>query len=288
MSHARTIFDWLRPALLAVLLPCCVKQSEYEMLQKENQQLQMRLDQASEQLRLTQVELIAQQARTQQLLDVQAKLQKSEEQLRQTQAEMEALRAEFDKFRTQRRAAMVGKKYPQLSLEDGKVLRDVQITAITAEEVSLRHDEGFLKVALAKTTDDLRWEACYDPQEEQKAARARLLAEGRRLEEKLARDRSTPSSTVPTPRPTANPATVLRQQLATQRQQLNAEFQALAAKNPGALQGPIWDASRPEASPLLNSVSGSRAVLGLSRLQSMRDAINATLSQLREVDPAAR
>jgi hypothetical protein len=29
-------------------------------------------------------------------------------------------------------------------------------------------------------------------------------------------------------------------------------------------------------------------VLGLSRLQSMRDTINATLRQLQEVDPAAR
>lgn len=287
MIIARTIFDRLRPALLAVLLAGCVKQSDYEILQKENQQLQMRLDQANEQLRLTQVELSAQQARSQQLLDVQSKLQKSEEQLQQTQAQMEALKTEFEKFRTQRRAAMVGKKYPQLSLEDGKVLREAQITAITAEEVSFRHDGGFLKVALAKTTDDLRWEACYDPQEEQKAARDRLLAEGKRLEEKLARERSAPASAGAV-KPTVNAATVLHQQLAAQRQQLNAEFQALAAKNPGALQGPVWDSSRPEASPLLNSVSGSRAVLGLSRLQSMRDAINATLSQLRDVDPAAR
>ncbi len=276
----------LLPALIAVLLAGCVKQSDYEILQKENQQLQMRLDQTNEQLRLTQLELSAQQARSQQLLEVQSKLEKSQEQLRQTQAQMDALKVEFDKFRTQRRTAMVGKKYPQLSLEDGKVLRDAQITAITAEEVSFRHDGGFMKVALAKTTDDLRWEACYDPQEEQKAAHDRLLAEGRRLEEKLARDRSTPAPEAATS--TVNAATVLRQQLAAQRQQLNAEFQALAAKNPGALQGPVWDSTRPEASPLLNSVSGSRAVLGLSRLQSMRDTINATLRQLREVDPAAR
>lgn len=276
----------LLPALIAVLLAGCVKQSDYEILQKENQQLQMRLDQTNEQLRLTQLELSAQQARSQQLLEVQSKLEKSQEQLRQTQAQMDALKVEFDKFRTQRRTAMVGKKYPQLSLEDGKVLRDAQITAITAEEVSFRHDGGFMKVALAKTTDDLRWEACYDPQEEQKAAHDRLLAEGRRLEEKLARDRSTPAPEAATS--TVNAATVLRQQLAAQRQQLNAEFQALAAKNPGALQGPVWDSTRPEASPLLNSVSGSRAVLGLSRLQSMRDTINATLRQLQEVDPAAR
>ena len=271
---------------MAVLMAGCVKQSDYEILQKENQQLQMRLDQANEQLRLAQVELSAQQARTVQLLEVQSKFEKSEEQLRQTQAQMEALKAEFDKFRTQRRAAMVGKKYPQLALEDGKVLRDAQITAITAEEVSFRHDGGFMKVALAKTTDDLRWEACYDPQEEQKAARDRLLAEGKRLEEKLARERNAPVTGAP--KPSVNAATLLRQQLAAQRQQLNAEFQTLAAKNPGGLQGPVWDSTRPEASRLLNSVSGSRAVLGLSRLQAMRDAINATLRQLRDVDPAAR
>ena len=81
---------------------------------------------------------------------------------------------------------------------------------------------------------------------------------------------------------------VLRAQLAAQRQTLNTEYQALAAKNAAALRGAQWDSSQPESSPLLSTLSGSRAVLGLSRLQSQRSAILATLQQLRDLDPSAR
>ena len=84
----------------------------------------------------------------------------------------------------------------------------------------------------------------------------------------------------------ASTMTLLNNKLAAQRQQLNAEYQALAARNPTVLKGASWDSARPEASPLLNSVSGSRAVLGLSRLQSLRDAINQTLQQIRSLEPS--
>lgn len=276
-------------ALAWALLPvACVKQSDYEALQKENQALQARIDQMSLQLQQSQADLVAAQTQVLQFQAsqtlTQTQFQTAKQQLEQSEAALSALKAEFDKFRTQRRNAMVGKKYPVLNLDDGKVLRDAQIASINGEEVSFRHDGGFMRVALANTTDDLRWEACYNLQDEQQAANERRMAEARQLE----RLKSVPQKNAGVAKPAVNAVTVLQQQLAAQRQQLNREFQALAAKNPGALSGPIWDSARPEASPLLNTVSGSRAVLGISRLQSLRDVILSTLQQLRDIDPASR
>ncbi|MFN0079200.1 MAG: hypothetical protein ACKVY0_22275 [Prosthecobacter sp.] len=268
-----------------------MKQSDYEVLQKENQQLQLRLDQANEQFRQIQVELSVQQARVLQLMEVHAKLQKSQEQLQQTQDELEALKTEFDKFRTQRRNAMLRKKIPVLNLDGGKVLRDAEITAIKGDELSIQHQDGFIKVALAASSDDLRWEACYDPRNAKLTAREKLLAEARLIDAKRRQEQARPAKTesiVSASSPTHSAIEGLRQQLAAQRSRLNAEFQAMAAKNTAALQSAEWDSSRPEASPLLNSLSGSRAVLGISRLQSLRDAILATLQQLRSLDPASR
>ncbi len=286
---ARKVVVTLFALALGVFLPGCVKQSEYDALQQENQQLQRRLDQANEQARQAQADLSVQQTRVLQLMEVETKLQKTQEQLLQTQDELDALKKEFEKFRTQRRSAMVGKKYPVLSLENGRMLREAEITAIAGEELSIKHQGGALKVALAESSDDLRWEACYSSQEARMSARNKLLAEARRIEANKLREKNQPAK--PTTTPSSSPISVveaLRQQLAAQRRQLNADYQALAAKNSSALQGVAWDSSRPEASPLLNSVSGSRAVLGISRLQSQRDAILTTLQQLRSLDPSSR
>ncbi|MCB1275678.1 hypothetical protein [Prosthecobacter sp.] len=273
--------------LMAVsFLGGCVKKSEYDALQVENQALQARVDQASHQLEQSQTDLATLQAQLQQFGETKSQLQKTQQQLQQTQEELKALKAQFEQFRTQRRNAMVGKKFPVLTLDGGKVLRQAEITSVTAEDVSIQHDGGVIKVALADTTDALRWEACYDPQEAKARARENMLAEARAIEARLARERGAP--TAATFQPSQNAVDVLRSQLATQRTQLNTEYQMLVAKNPKVLQGAGWNASAPEASPLLNSVSGSRAVLGLSRLQSLRDSILATVQQLRAVDPSAR
>lgn len=272
-----------------VLLPGCVKQGDYEILQTENQQLQARIDELNQQLQQKQAELVNTQKQLMQTYETQAELQKTRGLLIEAQAEIEALRSEFAKFRTQRRNAMIGKKYPVLNLANGKVLHEAQITTISAEEVSIRHDSGFLKVAMADTNEDLRWEACFDPQEAKEAARAKLLAEARALE--ISRGKSAPTPAAPglsIGDASLNAAIVLQSQLSAQRRQLNDAYQALRAKNPAAFRGVEWNPSSPEASPLLNTLSGSRAVLGLSRLQEMRDAIVATLRRLRDVDPAAR
>jgi len=271
-------------AAALLLLGGCVKKSEYDVLQIENQALQTRVDETNHLLVQSQADLSALQVQMQQFAAVQTQLQKTQQELTQSQDQYKALKAQFDHFRTQRRSAMVGRKFPMLNLDDGKVLRDAEITAVTAEDVSIRHADGLARVAFAKTTPDLRWEACYDPQEAREKSREAMLA-------KVREQSGLPQTAVPAPPsgpPASNVVDVLRAQLAAQRQALNTDYQALAAKNSAALRGVVWNYSQPEASPLLNSLSGSRAVLGISRLQSQRSAILATLQQLRELDPSAR
>lgn len=275
-------------AFLLPLLGSCVKKSEYDALQLENQALQTRVDETSHLLAQSQTDVIVLQGQLQKLVAVQGQLLQTQQELKQTQDEFKVLKTQFDQFRTQRRSAMVGKKFPTLSLEDGRVLREAEITGVTAEDLSIRHADGLVRVALAKTTPDLRWEACYDPQEALEKSRENALARARDKEARQAGELSmTPQAPAAT-LPTRNVVDVLRAQLATQRQTLNAEYHALAAKNAAALRGVEWNYAQPEASPLLNTLSGSRAVLGISRLQGYRNAIMATLQQLRELDPAAR
>ena len=286
---ARQALVTLGVLTLAGMQSGCVKQGDYEALQKENQQLQMRLDQANAQFRQAQADVATQQTRILQLLEVQTKLQKSQEQLQQTVDELNALKAEFESFRTQRRNAMMGRKYPALHLDDGKSLKDAVLASVSADEVAIRHDGGFIKVALANTNADLRWEACYDPQEAQKQQRERMLAAARLLDASLAQQRSAAVTTAKAPPAnTRSPAQQLTALINEQRRQLNAEFESLRAKNPSLFRDNVWNSAAPEASPLLNSVSGSRAVLGISRLHPLRDAINQSLQQLRQLDPKAR
>jgi hypothetical protein len=288
-QHIRTL-----PTAAAMLwLLCgCVKKSEYDALQVENQTLQTRVDEANHLLVQSQSDLSVLHIQMQQFVTVQAQLHETQQELKQSQSELQVLKTQFNHFRTQRRSAMVGKKLPLLSLDDGKVLQGVEITAVGAEEISLQHSGGIIKVVLAKTTPDLRWEACYDPLEAKEKAGGSMPGVGHGPETRLARQQDTPPPTpVPTPAataPTRHGVDLLRTRLASQRQQLNTDYQALAAKNPVALRGVAWDSSTPEANPLLNSLSGSRAVLGIGRLQTQRDTIRTTLRQLRDLDPAAR
>lgn len=267
------------------LLSGCVKKSEYDALQMENQALQKRVDQASRYLQQYQAEMSALQIQIQQFAGVQAQLEKTRQELNESQAAYERLKSEFDRFRIQRRSAMMGKKFPVLNLDDGRVLREAEITSIDAEEISLRHADGVIKIALAKTSDDLRWEACYDVREASDKALEKQLAKARESE---AREQNAPVQPPAAPQPTRQPVDILRSQLAAQRTALNTEYRALAAKNPAALRGAPWNSIQPEASPLLNTVSGGRAVLGISRLYFQRDAILATLRELRGLDPTAR
>lgn len=275
---------------MLLLLGGCVKKTEYDALQIENQTLQTRVDETNHLLEQSQADLSALQAQMLQFTAVQTTLKKTQLELSQSQEELKALKAQFDRFRTQRRSAMVGRKFPVLNLDDGKVLREAEIMAVSAEDISLRHADGLIRVAFAKTTPDLRWEACYDPMEAAEKAREKMQLQARETELRLAREQAGPYQTPASEAtmPARNVVDILRSQLAAQRQALNADYYALAAKNPGAMRGVVWNSSQPEASPLLNTLSGSRAVLGISRLQAQRDAIQATLQQLRQLDPSAR
>lgn len=275
---------------MLLLLGGCVKKTEYDALQIENQTLQTRVDETNHLLEQSQADLSALQAQMLQFTAVQTTLKKTQMELSQSQEELKALKAQFDRFRTQRRSAMVGRKFPVLNLDDGKVLREAEIMAVSAEDISLRHADGLVRVAFAKTTPDLRWEACYDPMEAAEKAREKMQLQARETELRLAREQAGPSQTPSSEAtmPARNVVDILRSQLAAQRQALNADYYALAAKNPGAMRGVVWNSSQPEASPLLNTLSGSRAVLGISRLQAQRGAILATLQQLRQLDPSAR
>ena len=285
------------------LLGSCVKKSEYDALQLENQALQTRVDEASHLLVQSQSDVSLLQGQLKKYIAAQSMLQETRLELQQSQDGLKALKTQFDQFRTQRRSAMVGKKFPLLNLDDGQVLRQAEITAVSAEDLSIRHANGLVNVALAKTTPDLRWEACFDPLEAREKPHEAMLVKAREMEPRQVREQASPPQTLvmtPVPAPAAdmsapvaamparNAVDVLRAQLASQRQVLNTEYQAIAAKNPAVLRDVTWNSFQPEANTLLNTLSGSRAVLGISRLQFQRNAILATLQQLREFDPSAR
>lgn len=275
-----------------MMLSSCVKQSEYDLVVNEKNDAQSRLAQKVEELQQAQVQGQGQQARIFQLINVQSTLQKREEELQQTRDELEALRAEFEKFREQRRSAMLGKKIPFLQLDNGRQLRDVELTSVSPLEVALRHEGGILKVALADTNDDLRWEACYDPAYAEQQARARFLTDAQRIDAELAQARLRPQTAMLNPekdneRAKATAVQQMRTLIMSQRGQLNREFDAMKARNP-VLKDADWNSSNPEASPLLYNFSSRRAVLGLSRLEMIRDVINDNVIRLRNLDPMAR
>ena len=325
MNRTRLLTLQTGAALLLPLMVGCVKKSEYDALQVENQALQTRVDQTSHELTQAQADAAALQQQVQKLAAVETDLReaqftlKSSQQevmalqgrlqnqpellearlaLKKSQEESKFLKGQYDQFLAARRNAMVGRKYAVLSLDNGKTLQQAEITAISADEVSIRHADGLAKVPLVKSPPELRWDVCYDLQENEDLKKELALA---RAPDKAPRLAVAPAAS-PKPKAAApvmaekppassqaNAADALRAQLEQQRRALNAEYQALALKSGAALRGVPWDASQPEASPLLNSLSGSRAVLGISRLQSYRTAIISTLQQLHNLEsPPAR
>lgn len=326
MTRARILTLQTGAALLLPLMVGCVKKSEYDALQVENQTLQTRVDQTSHQLIESQSDVTSLQQQVQKLLttatdllQLQVELKKSQQEvgvlqgrlkaqesdpdlkaaqlaLKKSQQDYKILLSHYDQFLSERRTAMVGRKYAALKLDNGKVLQEAEITAISPDDVSIKHAEGVAKLPLVKSPPELRWDVCLDLQERRDLNREAIPTKSEH--QAAARLAVTPGAVpqpVPAPAvPASAPPTrstaadALRAQLASQRAALNTEYQALAARNAAALRGVSWDPARPEASPLLNSLSGSRAVLGISRLQAYRSAIISTLQQLRDVEPSVR
>jgi hypothetical protein len=275
--------------LCLLVAASCVKKSDYETLQKENQVLQKLVDQSSLQLQQTQAQLFATQQQLLKIAELETRLKEMEKLLEIKRQELEAIQATYDKFKADRRSAMVGKKYPQLSLDGGRVLQAALVTAFKGDELSIQHESGFIKVSLSKSSDELRWQACYDPAETS-TARAQMLADARQLEAKLALERGMkPSGTFkPNSSPSfqnrATPAQEVRAQIAALRQALNNAHSALAAQNPTAMRGANWNSSEPENSGLINVFAERRAILGISQLDSLAAAIKMQLTKLHDLE----
>lgn len=325
MNRARILTLQTGAALLLPLMIGCVKKSEYDALQVENQTLQTRVDQTSHQLTESQSDVTALQQQVQKLLttatdllELKVELKKSQQEvgvlqgrlkaqesdpdlkeaqlaLKKSQQDYKILLSHYDQFLSERRTAMVGRKYTELKLDNGKVLQGAEITAVSPDEISIKHAEGLAKLPLAKSPPELRWDVCLDLQERRDLNREAIPTKSADKAARLAvapspqpKQAPAPAVIASAPPSSSTAADALRAQLAAQRAALNTEYQALAARNAAALRGVPWDTAQPEASPLLNSLSGGRAVLGISRLQSYRSAIISTLQQLRDVDPSAR
>lgn len=267
------------------LLSSCVKQSDYDLVVKQNKELDDRVQAAQKQLMQEQAASKALQERMLGLIHIQSTLQKRDQELQETRSELEALKAEFERFRSQRRGAMIGKKYPYLSLDGGKMLNNAEVVAVDATQFSIRHDGGFMKVAIAESNEQLRWEACYDPQEAKRQERERFLADARLTSQRLEQGRLNP------PKPVAIKTTFgpsqaeqeTRATIAAQRAQLNREYEVLRNKNPSAMKDSLWNADRPETSPMLTNFGNRPVVMGMSRLDALRDAINTNLVALQSL-----
>lgn len=270
-----------------MLAACGVPKTDYEALQKENRELQKVIDQANDQLRQLQTQLHAAQQGLVAIPALEQRAQELQRLLTEKEAEMNAVQARFDKFKAERRDAMIGREYPSLRLEDGKELRNARITGIADGELSIRHADGFIKVALAKSSEALRWQACFEPAEEAADARRRMLAEAARINSHLDRARQTTTDNQNVVREQKATAAELRRTITAQRAALNQAHSALAAQNPGALRGAHWNSARPEDSGLINVFSERRAVFGINELDSLAAAIKANLRRLRELDPGA-
>ena len=274
---------------VTVLSSCGVPKVDYEALQKENQELQKVIDKGNASFRQLQLQLQAAQQGLAAINQVERRVQDLEAQLAEKDEELRLLQETYDKFKKDRRDAMLGKDFPILRLDSGKTLQNAQITSFNDNMLAIRHETGFLKVALAESSEALRWQACYDPVEEAAAQRREMIANAKALSDKLDKDRlkrPTTKSSQKTPSSASN-ADVARQLRATitqQRAALNRAHSDLVSKNPSALRSAHWNSARPEESGLINVFSERRAIMGISELDSLASAIKYNLEKLRSVE----
>lgn len=271
---------------IPLLFASCIKQADYDLVVKQNQELESQVQAAKQQVEQEQATTKAAQARVLQLINIQSTLQKRDQELQDTRSELEALRAEFDKFRTDRRGAMIGKKYPHLSLDSGKLLTNAELVSVDSTQFSIRHDGGMIKLAIADSNAQLRWEACYDPEEAKRLERASFLADAERINAQLERDRRKPAAKpeIKQVRTGPSPAELeLRATITAQRAQLNRELEALKFKNASAMKNVSWQSDKPEASSLFSSFGSRPIIMGMSRVDALRDSINSNLVALQSL-----
>jgi hypothetical protein len=273
------------------LLGCasCVPRSDYEALQLENQELQKSVDSLNLQTRQLQAHLALALQQQQGVADLQKRLEEAKRETADKEAELQQLQERWEKFKGDRRKAMVGKQFGEVAIGDGRVLKNAVVTGVVDEQVAIRHETGFVKVPLAQSGEEIRWLACFDEKDAAESLRRARLGQAKSLEGKLSTSRSA-SNVLPgasTGRlPTAKEeAAAIRQTITAQRQALNAAHQRLVAQNPAAMRGADWNSARPEDSGLINVFAQRRAVLGIGELDSLAAAIKANLRKLHDLEP---
>lgn len=265
----------------------CVPTSDYEALQKENQELQKSVDQLSAQLRQMQTQLLQSQQLQVQMVELQARLEEARRLVEEKEAEMRLLEERWEKFKGERRKAMVGKQFQELALGDGRVLKNVEVTGLVDDQIAIRHEGGFLKVAMADGGEELRWQACFDPQDAVESLRRARLEKARSIGAHLETSRKKPTgsaSTTSTVSSTKEEAEMVRKVITAQRNALNNAYNRLLASNRSALRGSSWNSGRPEDSGLINVFAERRAVLGLGELDSLAAAIKSNLRKLHDLE----
>lgn len=280
---------WQALAALCLLTGAgCVPTSDYEALQKENQELQKSVDTLRVQMRQLQAQLLYAQQQQAQAVELQARLDQAKREVAEKEEEMRQLQERWEKFKGDRRKALVGKQFSEIALGDGRVLKKAEITGMVDDQVSIRHEGGFLKVALAQGGDEIRWLACLDEQEVADNLRLARLGKAKALGSQLEASRKLPqglgsssSGKVPS---SAEEAQALRRAIEAQRQALNQAYNRLLANNRAALRGASWNSNRPEESGLINVFAERRAVLGLGELDSLAASIKAGLRKLHDLE----
>lgn len=272
------------------LLGCasCVPRSDYEALQLENQELQKSVDSLNLQTRQLQAHLALAQQQQAVVADLQKRLEEAKRETADKEAELQQLQERWEKFKGDRRKAMVGKQFGEVAIGDGRVLKNAVITGVVDEQVAIRHETGFVKVPLAQGGEEIRWMACFDEKDAAESLRRARLNQAKSLDQQLAASRpgtgATSASTGRLPTSAAE-AEAVRRTITMQRQSLNAAYQRLSAQNPSALRGTDWNSARPEDSGLINVFAQRRAVLGLGELDSLAAAIKANLRKLHDLEP---
>lgn len=291
MNTPALIFRLRWPALAALCLLAaagCVPTSDYEALQKENQELQKSVDTLNVQMRQLQAQLLMSQQQQAQMLEIQARLDQAKKELVEKEEEMRALQQRWEKFKGDRRKALVGRQFSEIALGDGRVLKNAEITGMVDDQLAIRHESGFIKVALAQGGEEIRWLACFDEQEASDNLRLARLNKAKSVGSHLDASRKVPAGTssnssgkLPS---SAEEAQALRRGIEAQRQALNQAYRRILAKNPTALRGATWNTSRPEDSGLINVFAERRAVLGLGELDGLAASIKEGLRKLRDLE----
>jgi hypothetical protein len=280
---------WSALAVLCLLAVAgCVPTSDYEALQKENQELQKTVDRINVQTRQLQTQLLMSQQQQAQMVEIQARLDQAKKELAEKEEEMRQLQERWEKFKRDRRKALVGRQFGEMALGDGRVLKNAEITGIVDDQLAIRHEDGFTKVALAQAGDEVRWLACFDEQEAADNLRLARLSKAKSIGSQLDASRKLPAglsgSSSGKILSSAEEAQALRRAIEAQRAALNQAYNRLRAKHPSALRGASWDNARPEESGLINVFAERRAVIGLGELDSLAASIKAGLRKLHDLE----